>query len=469
MGTINWDQQGILSDHISDSHPFKAVFDAIAIIKGDVDDFLDERLQAEETLRASEEKYRTILESIEQGYYEYDLAGNFTFFNDAMCKIFGYSRDELMGMNNRQYMDKENAARAYKTFNKVYRTGEPEKGLICEFIRKDGVKRQIGFSISLMKDNRGRRIGFRGIASDITERRILQEQLAQAQKLESIGQLASGIAHEINTPTQYVSDNIHFLRDSFDEITNVLEKYDKLFQAIKTGEVPKDLVREVEIARSESDMDYLLRDIPLAIQQSIEGVNRTAGIVRAMKEFSHPGTTRKAPVDINAAIQSTISVARNEWKYVAAMKTDFDSTLTAVPCLAGEFNQVILNLIINACHAIAAAAGDGSGEKGTIRVCTRRDGHWAEIRVSDTGTGMPESIRTRIFDPFFTTKEVGKGTGQGLALSHAVIVKKHSGTIRFETEIGKGTTFIIRLPLDDAPEIKAETQDDEMDLLFQAV
>jgi len=154
-------------------------------------------------------------------------------------------------------------------------------------------------------------------------------------------------------------------------------------------------------------------------------------------------------VDLNHAIENTITVAKNEWKYVAEMETDFDPALPPVPCLPGELNQVILNMIINAAHAIADVMGDGSKGKGTIRITTRRDGNWAEIRISDTGTGIPEAIRDRIFDPFFTTKEVGKGTGQGLAIARSMIVDKHGGTIDFETQEGKGTTFIIRLPLEE--------------------
>lgn len=172
-----------------------------------------------------------------------------------------------------------------------------------------------------------------------------------------------------------------------------------------------------------------------------------AKIVSAMKQFSHPGMDEKSYTDINKAIQNTITISRNEWKYVADVTTDLDADLPLVPCLRDEFNQVILNIIINAAHAIGETAEVKSGGKGFIKITTRRQGEWAEIRVSDTGPGIPKEIRDRIFDPFFTTKEVGKGSGQGLAISHSVIVNKHSGSIEFETEIGHGTTMIIRLPI----------------------
>jgi signal transduction histidine kinase len=191
----------------------------------------------------------------------------------------------------------------------------------------------------------------------------------------------------------------------------------------------------------------LKEEIPKALSQALSGVQRVARIVQAMKDFSHPGTESKTPIDLNRAIESTLTVCRNEWKYVAELETDLDASLPAVSCLPGEFNQVILNIVVNAAHAIADQAKDG--EKGVIRVTTRRVNDRVEIRISDTGTGIPESARGRVFDPFFTTKEVGKGTGQGLAIARSVVVDKHQGEIFFETEMGKGTTFIIRLPIED--------------------
>src|SRR5581483_1231031 len=174
---------------------------------------------------------------------------------------------------------------------------------------------------------------------------------------------------------------------------------------------------------------------------------RVAKIVRAMRDFSHPGTIEKIPIDLNRAVASTLTVAGNEWKYVAKLNTDFEEKLPQVPCLPGELNQVILNLVVNAAHAIADVVGDGAKGMGVITVTTRHYDDWAEIRIRDTGTGIPENIRDKIFDPFFTTKAVGRGTGQGLAIAHAVIVDQHGGTLTFETEMGVGTVFVIRLPL----------------------
>jgi signal transduction histidine kinase len=289
----------------------------------------------------------------------------------------------------------------------------------------------------------------RQLQAEIAERERIQHELARAQKLEAIGHLAAGIAHEINTPAQYLGDNTRFLQEAFGDVDRLLESFERLLEAAKQGTLTDELVAEVDRAVRDADLDYLTAEVPKAIGQSLEGIEHVANIVRAMKEFSHPGSGHKTAVDLNRAIQSTLTVSRGEWKYVADLVTDFDPDLPLVPCLPGDFNQVILNLVVNAAHAIADVVGDAPTGKGTLTVRTRRDGDWAEIRVEDTGTGIPEGIRDNVFDHFFTTKEVGKGTGQGLAIAHAIVVKKHGGTITFDTEVGKGTTFIVRLPVND--------------------
>jgi signal transduction histidine kinase len=220
----------------------------------------------------------------------------------------------------------------------------------------------------------------------------------------------------------------------------------QLLAAAKEGALPDETVLEVSEAVENSDSGYLLQEIPKAIEQTLDGVTRVSSLVGAMKEFSHPGTKEKIGIDLNRAIEGTITVARNEWKYVADLETDYDPALRTVSCLPGEFNQAILILIVNAAHAIAEAIEKGGPERGKIKVQTRKGADWDEVRIQDTGGGIPAAIRGRVFDPFFTTKEIGKGTGQGLAIARSVIVNKHGGTIHFETDEGKGTTFIIRLP-----------------------
>ena len=212
-------------------------------------------------------------------------------------------------------------------------------------------------------------------------------------------------------------------------------------------------------AAAQADLDYLLEEIPRALSQSLEGIERVSHIVRAMKDFSHPGTAAKMMTDLNRALDSTATVASNEWKYVADLRLDLDPGLPLVPCLPADLNQVFLNMIVNAAHAIADVVGDGSNGKGIITISTRQQEDRVEIRIGDTGTGMTEEVKERIFDPFFTTKVVGRGTGQGLAISHSVVVERHGGTIAVETAPGKGTTFIISLPLSEQQQTPKQATD----------
>ncbi len=289
-----------------------------------------------------------------------------------------------------------------------------------------------------------RPIGVHGTVGDITGNNAAEMELRQAQKLESVGRLASGIAHEINTPIQYIGDNARFLQDSFVALKALLGTYAKLRDAAVSGSIDKELLLEVRRVENESDCGYLLEEIPQAIAHALEGVDRVATIVQAMKEFAHPEAREMALADINKALQNTLTVARNELKYVAEIETHFGQ-LPQVVCSLDELNQVFLNLLINSAHAIADVVE--SGKKGQITVQTDAEGDNAHVSIADTGAGIPETIRRKIFDPFFTTKEVGRGTGQGLAIARSVIVERHKGTLTFESEVGKGTVFHIRLPL----------------------
>ena len=275
-------------------------------------------------------------------------------------------------------------------------------------------------------------MGYSLIVTDLSERKKIENQLLHMQKMESVGHLAAGIAHEINTPIQFVGDNLSFLKESFGELFSLIEG--SLSSREGTGDV---------------ELDYLRTEVPKALAQSKDGVRRVSEIVRAMKEFSHPGGVDKSTVDLNEAIETTLTIARNEWKYAAEVKTHFDEGLSAVPCWPGDIKQVLLNLIVNAAHAIQESQRGEEGQKGLISITTVHGNEFAEIRVADNGAGIPERARSHIFTPFFTTKGVGKGTGQGLSMAYSIIVKKHGGTIWFETKTGEGTTFFIRIPLGD--------------------
>jgi PAS domain S-box-containing protein len=294
-------------------------------------------------------------------------------------------------------------------------------------------------------DDAARKIGTLLMISDVTERRRSEASLRHTQKLKSIGQLAAGIAHEINTPTQFIGDNTRFLEQGFKDLDQLLNRYEEAVGALDAA-AAEALQARLDEARAAADLEYLRDEIPLAISQSLDGIDRVTQIVKAMKEFSHPDGREPAPTDLNRAIRSTIAISRNEWKYVAEVVAELDEELPMVPCLEGEFNQVVLNLLVNAAHAIRDVVGD-SGAKGTITVRTRCEGDEAVIEVADTGAGVPEEIRSRIFDPFFTTKETGEGSGQGLAVAHAVIVEKHQGRIDVDSAVGAGSTFTIRLPM----------------------
>ncbi|MBN1515031.1 ATP-binding protein [Candidatus Sumerlaeota bacterium] len=272
-------------------------------------------------------------------------------------------------------------------------------------------------------------------------------ELGQSSKLAAIGQLAAGIAHELNTPIQYIGDNLHFLDEALSDLKKMCEAYLALWEAAQKHDDLQEYCRVVSDVREEIDIEYLEEEIPQSLEQSLDGVQRVSKIVLAMKEFSHPGSDEKKEVDLSRALNSTITVSRNEWKYVAELETDIEPQLPMVTCLPGEINQVFLNLIINAAHAIEEKVGKDRKEKGLIRIGARTAGERVEITISDTGAGIPLEIRERIFEPFFTTKEVGRGTGQGLAIARSVVVDKHGGELKLESEVGQGTTFHIFLPI----------------------
>ncbi|HIJ57149.1 MAG TPA: GAF domain-containing protein, partial [Deltaproteobacteria bacterium] len=405
------------------------------------------RKRAERSLRRERDFAESLIETAQAIVLVLDTRGRILRFNSYMEELSGYRLDEVQGKDwFTTFLPESDWNSIRKLFAQAV-SGIQTRGNVNPIIAKDGRRYEIEWYDKTLRQTDGTVVGVLSIGQDITERSMLQSQLTQAQKLESIGQLAAGIAHEINTPTQFIGDNIRFLKDAFTDLCASLAKYAQLHEVIRSEALKPELVAEVDAVVAEADVEYLMEEISNAIDQSLDGVDRVATIVRSMKEFSHPDGEGKEPADLNTAIESTITVARNEWKYVAEMVTDFDPSLPLVPCLLGDFNQVILNMIINAAHAIRDAVGDNTGKKGTITLTTRGDDGWAEIRISDTGTGIPEEIRAKIFDPFFTTKEVGKGTGQGLAIAHTVMVKKHGGRIDVESEVDRGTTLIIRLPL----------------------
>ncbi len=300
------------------------------------------------------------------------------------------------------------------------------------------------------------------LGRDLSKRRRREAQSMQEDRMVAVGTLAAGIAHEINTPVQFVSDSVHFLQEASGDVFALVEALQRLRHAVAEGadaERLRELLQDVADMEEQADLEYLEEHVPAAFGRVVEGMERVSTIVRSMKEFSHPSSGEREPFDLNRAVEMTVTIARNEYKYVADLELD----LAPVPPIQGfpdEINQVILNLVVNAAHAIADAS-EGTDRRGTLTVRTRCEDDSVVLEVQDTGTGIPEGLRERIFEPFFTTKEVGKGTGQGLALAWRVVVEHHGGQIWLESEIGRGTTFFVRLPMaggasrDGAGEVKA--------------
>ncbi len=407
-----------------------------------------QRKRMEDDIRQSHLHNKRLIAAIPSILISIDGKDRVIEWNKTAESVFGIASENVMEKPFSECDIQWNDRKVVKQILNCRNTNQPTPIDNIQFKKPGGKVGFLGITVNVVNDTEENQSTLLIIGSDITYRKTIESQLVQAQKLESIGQLAAGIAHEINTPTQYVGDNIRFLQDAFGGLLRVIDKCTELHKACKSGGATDNLTVEIDLAEKEADVEYLTEEIPKAIQQSLEGAECIAKIVRAMKEFSHPGTEEKTPIDINKAIESTITVARNEWKYVAEVVTLFDTSLPLVPCLPGEFNQVVLNIIINAAHAISDVVGKETGVKGIITVITSLSGNWAEVRINDSGTGIPEEIRSKIFDPFFTTKPVGIGTGQGLSIAHAIVAEKHGGTITFETEAGRGTTFIIRIPIE---------------------
>jgi signal transduction histidine kinase len=410
-----------------------------------------ERLVSERTheLERGREQYRLVVEGTQAIPFALDVEdGHFEYIGPQGPARLGFSEElwKQIGFLDRLMPRDRNAAIRSRIDQSTSGNFEIEATVLTNDEKRIDLRWVASCEQS---DNTGQHKVLRGMMLDVTDQRRLENELAQAQKLESVGRLAAGVAHEINTPVQFVSDSVSFVREAMDDLSQIVDRYRELRTVTENsdhkGADITAAAKAAEEAEDDADLDYILENAPVALDRARDGLGRVAAIVRSMKEFAHPDRKEMAQVDINQAVKSTLVIATNEYKYVAEVETDF-AELPAVNCYAGEINQVVLNLIVNAAHAIGDVV-KGTSDKGTIKVSTRVLDDQIEIAIADTGKGIPVEVRSRIFDPFFTTKEVGKGTGQGLAIARTVVVEKHGGTLHFETELGKGTTFYIRLPI----------------------
>jgi two-component system NtrC family sensor kinase len=367
-----------------------------------------------------------------------------------------YSKEQVIGSHWLQYFPPDMHGQMESALEAVLATGA---GQVLEAVTTgpDGNNVWYMSQVGPIRDG-DRIVGGVVVAQDITERKRAEIELLGARRMAVLGTLAAGVAHEINTPIQFVGDNLNFLREGGLALLGLITRFQALRTRFLAGGAVEDVVAEAAEAEQEADLAYIRDQMPPAFERCIDGLNRVTTIVRSLKEFAHPADEAMSPADLNHAIETTLTIATNEYRYVADLETDLGE-LPAVVCHVGEINQVILNIVINAAHAIADTV-KGTDRKGLIRVRTWRDGNSAIIAIGDNGGGIAESIRARIFDPFFTTKDIGKGTGQGLALALATVKEKHGGDLTFETKIGEGTTFLVRLPIagkdnDRAPSIPA--------------
>jgi len=390
-----------------------------------------ERRNLSDALAHERNVLRTMIDLIPAFIYAKDAQSRFTACNKLVANRMGVEPDDLIGKTDFDFFPREHAERFFADEQALISSGVPlidHEEIAFDKVR--GVDRLILTSKVPLRDAAGNLTGIVGTGYDITDRKDTEERMASMDRHESIGRLAAGVAHEINTPIQYLNDSVTFIREG---VTELLTYIDRLHATTTVRPEGSD------------DVEYMRDELPPAMQRVAEGLARITETVRSMKDFSHADQREMCPMDLNQAISSTLVVARSEYRDVADLETDFGE-IPLVTCQGAQINQVVLNLVVNAAHAIGDSL-KGTGGRGRIVVRTRLENERVVISIADTGGGIPEAIRARIFDPFFTTKEVGRGTGQGLSVSRKVVVKGHGGELDFTTELGKGTTFHVRLPI----------------------
>ncbi len=411
-----------------------------------------EKKQVEEQLSKERQTLSITLASIGEAIVTVDLSGKIILFNQAAEKLTGFSQNEAVDHTMQdvfQILDekknlvlKDPISYLLDLEEKAQKNSTTKHPIL---LTKEHKRILIAGKISTILVDQARPAGYVIIFDDVTQSELQAAQSMLSSKMESIGQLAAGIAHEINTPIQYVGDNLEFIKRSFETMKFIDQLQQDLIESSKHSSRKATIIKE---QRALKQVEYFLNEVPLAVEESLDGVERVRKIVQAIREFSHPSQKMNALADVNKGILTTITISKNEWKYCADLETQLDPNLPLIWCKIDELNQVLLNLIVNAAHAIQEKQKNGDAAKGKITIQTRQDKDSLLIEVSDSGCGIPESLINRIFDPFFTTKDVGKGTGQGLSLAHNIIVNHHQGSIRVKSTVNIGSTFTIQLPID---------------------
>jgi len=396
-----------------------------------------------------------LVNNVAEVLYSASLTGpmRMKFINSRIESLIGYTAEHICtgGIDWMDIVHPDDRSRVQVAYENCRHTGE---GFEIEYrlVRKCQDICDISDRAVPIFDDGGHICGIDGMIKEVTCRRRAQRELDRTQMLQNLGRLTAGIAHEINTPIQFVGDNLHFLSNSFHSISELLEMYNSFKETVTAGSDSDETIRtEIEKIvnfKEQADMDFITSEIPQAIVQAIDGIDRVSTMIEAMRDFSHIDERRMAPADLNRALNTAVVIMRNEIKYVSDVKMDLDADLPPIMCCVDEINQIFLILLTNAAQSIMEFVGDLSGQRGLISISTKLVGDDVIISISDTGDGIPLEARDRIFEPFFTTKPAGLGTGQGLSIAKSIVTDRHSGSLEFETEVGEGTTFTISLPLE---------------------
>ena len=404
-------------------------------------------------LKKSSDEVFAIFRSVTDGIVTFNQAGTIESLNPAIERIFGYSENVLKGQDIRVLLPSNELEFEFELDDTYWvdRCSEAQPKFATQGINAQG--QIFDMELSASKSSQSGKDFYVWVIRNTSKIRNVERKLAVSQRLEAIGQLAAGLSHEINTPIQYVHENVKFLRDAFKATEEVLARVEREFSSAGSYPTPgfEESFRQI---CSETQWDFFRKEIPVALYETLYGSKRVTSIVQAIRDFAHPGASEMSTLDLNKAITSAVTLAANHWRTLGEIVTDFDRSLPKITCHVSEINQVILNLLINACDAIAEARAANPSRLGKIVFKTWQEGNMAKLSISDSGVGIKRENLERIFTLFFTTKAVGKGTGQGLAIAHSIVVERHNGNIDVFSQLGEGATFIVSLPiqpLEDVP------------------